>query len=1036
MFTFLVAQSLKNRLLVLAISLLLIIAGVAAVRGLAVDVLPDLNRPQVTIMTEAPGLAPVEVESLVSFPVETAMNGAPGVTRVRSQSAAGLSVVTVEFDWGTDIYRNRQLITERMGLIEGQLPPVAHMQLAPISSMMGEILFFAVTRADGDMLAARELADFTLRPRLLTIPGVSQVIPLGGAVKQYRIAPDSAAMARLGVSLDDIVKAADGFGRNAGGGFVDQRSQEFLVRTVAQTRGIKDLAQIVVATRDGRTIQLGQVARVEVAGKPPRGTGGYKGGPAVIVSVLKQPGADTLPLTREVEAALSALQKTLPPGVKVDQVIFRQADFISRSLENVQKVLIEAIIVVAIVLFAFLLNWRTTAISLAAIPVSLLVTALVFYGFGLTINTMTLGGIAIAIGSLVDDAVVDVENVYRRLRENAVKAMPDPVLSVIAAASNEVRSGILYATIIVVLAFAPLFALSGLEGRLFAPLGVAYAVAILASLVISITLTPVLCSYLLPKRLEAAHQDGKLLVWLKGRAQSLIAWGFRRDRWVMGAAVAIGLAGVAALLGLPRSFLPTFNEGSYTIGVTLNPGTSLAESDRIGRLAEQLIARVPEVTATGRRTGRAELDEHGAGVYAGEIEVALTLKDRPQEAVVADVRRQLAALPVAVNVGQPISHRIDHMLSGVRAEIAIKVYGEDLDTLIRLAEQLRGQVAGIPGLADVQVERITRVPQLDISVDVERAAQFGVGPQAVTGALASLSNGMAVSQIVEGDRRIDVVIRLDDSERTTEALGDLLVETPGGRIALSQIATIEERDGPNQVLRENGKRRVTVLMNTAGRAPSVIVADIRAILEQTTLPSGYFASLEGTFQAQEEAGRLILLLGALALGLIFAVLASRYRSGVLALIIMSNLPLALVGGVAALLIAGLPLSVASMVGFVTLAGIAARNGILKVSHYINLVLFEGERFDDAMILRGSRERLTPVLMTALSAGLALIPLMIGGDEPGKEILHPVAVTIFGGLLSATLLDTLLTPVLFRRFGRAALERLQATEDASTQRSAF
>jgi HME family heavy-metal exporter len=1036
MFTFLVTQSLRNRLLVLAMSLTLIIAGVLALRGLAVDVLPDLSRPQVTILTEAPGLAPVEIESLVSFPIETAMNGAPGVTRVRSQSAAGLSVVTVEFDWGTDIYRSRQLVTERMGLIASQLPPAAQMQLAPISSMMGEILFFAVTRSDGDMLAARELADFTIRPRLLTIPGVSQVVPLGGAVKQYRIAPDSAAMARLGVSLDDISRAAEGFGRNAGGGFIDQRAQEFLIRTVASTHAIDDLAQVVVATKDGRAIQLHQVARVEIAGKPPRGAGGYKAGPAVIVSVLKQPGVDTLPLTRDVEAAIAGLQKTLPPGVKIDQLIFRQADFISRSLDNVQKVLVEAIIVVAIVLFAFLLNWRTTAISLAAIPVSLLVTALVFQAFGLTINTMTLGGIAIAIGSLVDDAVVDVENVYRRLRENAAKPVPDPALAVIARASNEVRSGILYATIIVVLAFAPLFALSGLEGRLFAPLGVAYAVSILASLVISITLTPVLCSYLLPKHLGAAHQDGRLISWLKSRTVSLIRWGFARERFVMGGALVVGLIGIAALLSLPRAFLPTFNEGSYTIGVTLNPGTSLAESARVGRLAEQLIARVPEVTATGRRTGRAELDEHGVGVYAGEIEVALTLKDRPQEAVVADIRKQLAALPVAVNVGQPISHRIDHMLSGVRAEIAIKVYGEDLDTLITLAEQLRGKVASVDGLADLQVERITRVPQLDVSVDVARAAQFGVSPQAITNALASLSTGMTVSQIVEGDRRIDVVIRLDDAERTTEALGNLLLETPSGRIALSQIATIEETDGPNQVLRENGKRRVTVLMNTAGRAPSAIVADIRAIPDQTTLPPGYFASLEGTFQAQEEAGRLIVLLGAAALALIFLVLASRYRSGVLALIIMSNLPLALIGGVAALLIAELPLSVASMVGFVTLAGIAARNGILKVSHYLNLVLFEGERFDDVMILRGSLERLTPVLMTALSAGLALIPLIIGGHEPGKEILHPVAVTIFGGLVGATLLDTLLTPILFRRFGRAAVARLQAQDDVGGERSMF
>lgn len=1026
MFSFLVSNSLKNRLFVLAAALLLVAYGSYMLPKVPVDVFPDLNRPTVTLMTEAEGLAPQEVEQLVTYPLETAMNGMPGVTRVRSVSGVGLSIIYVEFDWETDIYRSRQLVAEKLALVGEQLPAGVTPQMGPVSSIMGEIMLIAISSDAVSPMELREIADFTIRPQLLTIEGVSQVIPIGGQVRQYRVTLDTAALQALQVTASEVEQAVTRFGTNTGGGFVDQHGREYLIRNVGLTKRLEDLRNTVVARRDDQPIFLHQVANVDFAARVKRGDAGYQGRPAVIVSVQKQPGADTVDLTGRIEAALIDIDKTLPEGVKATNLQFRQATFIETSVENVEKVLLEAAAVVAVVLILFLMNARATFISLTAIPISILVTVLVFHAVGLTINTMTLGGLAIAIGELVDDAVVDVENILRRLKENSAQALPKPVLEVIAAASQEVRSGIVYATMIIILVFVPLFALSGIEGRLFAPLGVAYIVSILASLVVSITVTPVLSYYLLSGRAKGHGQDSFVVRHLKRANIALLHWAFGNRALVIGLVLlGVGSAAYAVTL-LPRSFLPPFNEGTLTISLAYNPGIALAESNRLGLIAETIIKEVPEVVSVGRRTGRAELDEHAEGVHASEIDVDLKRSARSKEEVMADIRQRLAVLPATLNVGQPISHRLDHMLSGVRAEVALKIYGDDIDTLRSTAEMLREKLSGIQGLVDLQVEKQVRIPQLRVDVDHERAALYGLTPASITEALESMSNGRTVSQIVEGNRRFDVVMRLSDVDRSTAGLADLLIFTPAGTVPLRMVADVVETDGPNQILRENGQRRIAVLGNSdSERDMAAIVADIRSILSETMLPQGYVARLEGTFQAQEEATLRIGALSLVSLVLVFVVLYSRYQSPALALIIMGNIPLALIGSVVALNIAGQPLSVASMIGFITLAGISARNGILKISHYINLALYEGKQFGKELVIRGSLERLTPVLMTALSAGMALIPLLIGAGEPGREILHPVAVTIFGGLISATLIDTFLTPVLFLSFGRKPLERIRA-----------
>ena len=1036
MFNFLVTQSLRNRMFVMAIAIVMVLYGALTVTRLPVDVFPDLNRPTVTIMTEAEGLAPPEVEQLVTYPLETQMNGLPGVTRVRSTSGVGLSIVYVEFDWNTDIYRNRQQIAERLTLVQAQLPQGVVPQMGPVASIMGQIMLIAVTGPDTvTPMELRELADFTIRPRLLTIPGVANVIPIGGEVRQYRVAPNPAAMRAFGVTYEDVESALTGFGANTGGGFADQYGREFLIRNIGRTQSLADLGSLVVASVNGQPVALDQVAQVSFAPRTKRGDAGFMGDDAVIVSVEKQPDVDSIALTQQVEAALAEMTAALPEGVKADNILFRQATFIETSISNVQKVLLEAIAVVAVVLFLFLLNLRTTIISLTAIPVSILVSAIIFYWMGLSINTMTLGGLAIAIGELVDDAVVDVENIFRRLRENREKGNPRSVFDVVVSASQEVRSGIVYATMTIVLVFVPLFALSGIEGRLFAPLGQAYIISILASLVVSITLTPVMAYYMLPGLKRLDEHEGMVVRVLKRGNRKLLEWSFGHPRLLIAGVLAAVVTAGSFATQLPRAFLPPFNEGTLTISMLFNPGISLEESQRIGLVAEQLILEVPEVVLVGRRTGRAELDEHAEGVHSSEVEVELAQDGRPKTEIEADIRARLSVLPVVTNIGQPISHRLDHMLSGVRAQIALKIFGEDLDTMRAIAEEFRVALDEIPGVVDLQVEKQVRIPQLEIIVDYGRAALYGLQPAAVTEQLEQLSNGRIVSRIVDGNKRFDVVLRLQDEERTTRGLGDLLIETPTGWIPVSQIADVVETDGPNQILRENGKRRLVVLANSDGQTDMAqIVEQIRAVMAEKDLPTGFFATLEGTFQAQEESMRTIGLLSILSLAMIFAILYSRYRSPLFVGIIMASVPLALIGSVAALWWSGQPLSVASMVGFITLTGIATRNGILKISHYINLAIQEDMPFGRDLVIRGSLERLTPVLMTALSAGVALVPLMLGADAPGKEILHPVAITIFGGLVTATILDTVLTPTLFLRYGRAPLERLvaQARAEAAKQ----
>ena len=1026
MFNTIVRLALQNRLFVLLGAALLLGLGAYTASRTPVDVLPDLNKPVVTVMTEAGGMAPEEVEQLISVPLESLLGGMPGVTRVRSTSGVGLSVLTAEFDWGTDLYRNRQLVAERLQLAREQLPPGVLPAMGPVSSIMGEVMLLAVpldAKSSATGMEARGYADFVLRPRLLSIAGVAQVIPIGGEVRQLRVEPDSQRLAQAGVTLSQLEAALRGYASNAGGGFVDQHEREILVRHLSRSTRVEDMQALAVAWKDGRAVRLEQVAHVAYAAAPKRGDAGYGGAPAVVLSVQKQPGADTVKVTRAVESALQELARGRPAGIAEPKVLFRQADFIQAAVGNVAEALRDGAVMVALVLFAFLLSLRTTAISLVAIPLSLAVTALVFHLLGLSINVMTLGGLAIAVGELVDDAVVDVENILRRLRQNRESATPLPTLEVVRRASVEVRSGIVVATTVVVLVFVPLFALPGIEGRLFTPLGVAYIVSILASMLVSMTVTPALAAWLLPKMRRLDRGDSALVQRLKQWDERLLHWSFKHTSLLAGTALAAVLVAAGSVVALPRAFLPAFNEGSVVVGLLMQPGTSLATSSRVGAQAERLLAEVPEASHVGRRTGRAELDEHAEGVHSSEIEVQLRRSDRPREVVLADLRARLAGLPVQVSVGQPIAHRLDHLLSGVRAQIAIKIFGDDTDALRGLAEQLRARLATVPGLVDLNVEKQVLIPQLLVRIDHARAAQAGLAPGEAVRLLQLLTDGQHAAQLVDGPRRYDLVLRLPDGARTPQALSSTLIDTPAGRLPLSSIAQIEQADGPNQIGRESGRRRIVVYANTDGSDMAHLVEDVQAEVARLALPPGYFVNLEGQFQAQQSATRLIAGLSVVSLVGVFAVLYTRYRSGLLVLLVMANIPLALVGSVAAMWLTGVTLSVASMVGFITLAGIATRNGILKISHYLNLCRFEGESFGPAMVVRGSLERLTPVLMTALVAGLALTPLLLAADAPGKEILHPVAVVIFGGLISSTLLDTLLTPALYLRLGRRATERL-------------
>ena len=1028
MFTWLLDFSLKNRMIVILLGAISMFYGAYTLSKMPVDVFPDLNKPTVTIMTEAGGMASEEVEQLITFPLETAMNGLPGVEAIRSVSSAGLSFIYVTFDWTVDIYRARQMVSERLSSMEGAIPDGIVSRMGPISSIMGEIMQIAIPIDESKIssMQVREYADWVLRPRLMAIPGVAQVIPIGGQVRQFQVQPNTRRMAELGLSILQIEDALRGYSANTSGGFLESNNREYLIRHIGRTSSLEDLKNIAVSNRNGQTILLRQVADITFAPAVKRGDAGYEGGPAVILGVQKQPSADTVALTKKIESAIAELKQGLPTGMEAPKVTFRQASFIDASISTLEGKLIGASIFVAVVLYFFLGTIRPVLISLTAIPVSILLTALVFKYFGLSINTMTLGGLAIGIGGLVDDAVVDVENVIRRLRVNLDKASLDQLspLAIVRAASLEVRTGIIYATAIIVLVFIPLFALPGIEGRLFVPLGIAFIVSTLASLLVSVTITPVLCFYLLPSMQSLRDHDTKIVTWLKSHYEVQLSRLLAAPKKSLMYAFASVIVAAASVPFMASAFLPPFNEGTLLIGLRLNPGVSLSESAGVASQAEKLVRQVPEVTYVGRRSGRAELDEHAEGVHVSELDVGLKPAgdlDRSMAEIQADIRSRLVNLPAAIAIGQPISHRIDHMLSGVRSQIAIKIFGDDLDVLRSQADLLRSKLAGIEGLVDLEIEKQVLAPQIKVRIDYDKAAQYGVSTSQIMATLQGMVEGERLSQIIEGNRRFALVIKLPDSARNLEGLADILIDTPNGKIPLSKIASIEDGDGPNQISRDGGKRRIVLSANASKRALSDIVADIRTVISNQTLPEGYFITLDGQFKAQEEASKVIGLLSIGSFLLMFAVLNNRYKSMRLSLMIMSNIPLAMVGAVIGLWISGQPLSIAALIGFITLAGISVRNGILKISHYLNLMQSEGESFSLAMIIRGSIERLSPVLMTALVTAFALAPLLFEAERPGTEILHPVAVVIFSGLISSTLLDTFLTPAMFWLYGKKASE---------------
>ena len=1030
MFDTLIRLSIQNRLPVTVAALLLLLWGGWTAALLPVDVFPDLNRPTVTLMAEAGGLSPEEVEVLVTRPVEAAMNGAPGMERVRSQSAPGLSVVWVEFGWEADIWRARQQVGERIAQI-GDLPDGVTPVMGPISSIMGEILLIGLSSAppgQRDGPALRALADWTVRPRVLSIPGVSQVIAIGGGVEQIHVDVDPTALARFGLDLDAVREAAASAQGSSAGGFLERKSQEYMIRHLARTADPARIGDTAVGRRDGTSVALDQVAAVRRGRGIMRGDAGVNGSPAVILSVQKQPGADTLRLTADVEAALAEVGGALGEGVEVT-TLFRQADFIDASIRNVEEALRDGVILVAIVLLIFLQSARTTAITLTAIPLSFVVSALALAAMGMSVNTMTLGGLAVAIGELVDDAIVDVENVYRRLQENARLPAPRPAAAVVFGASSEVRNAIVFSTILVVLVFVPLFSLSGVEGRLFAPLGVAYITSILASMAVSLTVTPALCVWLLPgsamitPKAAGAHADSPLVRWLKRLDRRLLAATLPRPGLTAGITGAMLLAALASVPFLGTSFLPPFNEGTATINLLAAPGTALSESSALGTIAEKLLLGVPEVKSTGRRTGRAEADEHAEGVHYTEIDVDFYPGDRapgvtaqrPRSAVLADIRARLALIPgVTASIGQPISHRLDHMLSGVRAGIAIKVFGDDLAALRLTADAVADAIRPIPGLVDVSVEPQVLVPQIQVQVDRTEARRFGIAPGRLTETLEGAIAGTTVGQVIDGVRTLDLVVRYDAPWRTDlSRLGSTPVVLPDGRaVPLGNLASIHTGAGPNQIFHENGRRRVVISANTADRDAGEVVAELRAALEAVPRPAGAWISVGGQFERQREATRAIALLSLLSLAGMYAVLFAHFQSHRLAIQVMLNIPMALIGAVAAIWISGQPLSVATLVGFVTLCGIASRNTILMITHYRHLVENEGEPFGPEMVARGSVERLVPVLMTALCAGLALLPLAFAGGDPGKEILTPVAQVILGGLISSTLLDIVVTPGIY------------------------
>jgi len=1021
----LIQWSIAHHWIVIGFTIVLLAVGLNTAREMPVDVFPDLTAPTVTIITEGHGMAPEEMEALVTFPLETAVNGAAGVRRVRSATATGISVVWVEFDWGTDIFAARQVVSEKLTLVVSDLPPqIERPILAPISSIMGEILFFALSSDTLDPMALRTVADVTVRRRLLAVPGVSQVTPIGGAQKQYQVVAHPDRLRAAAVTLSELLDAVAAASVNTSAGIFVDGDQEYVVQALGRARSPAEIGETVVAMRGGRPVLVRDVADVREGPALKRGEGSRNARPAVIVGVQKQPGANTLELTARLDAELDALQAELGDSVSIDRRIFRQADFIEVAVANVVSALRDGGLLVVVIVLLFLANLRAASITLLAMPLSLAAAVLVLRSAGATINTMTLGGMAIAIGAVVDDAVIDVENVVRRLRENRRRPPAErrAAAVVVRDATLEIRTSIVFATLIIVLVFLPLFGLSGVEGRLLAPLALAYIVALSASLAVAVIVTPALAYTFLPRARSILERDeGWVARHLKALYARSLPLVLDRPRLVMGLSLALLIAALLAASGLGRAFLPEFHEGTLTVSVNTLPGTSLAKSDEIGRRVEEILLDQPEVVATARRTGRAEFDEHVQGVEAAEIDVGLRDTDRPRAALLQELRRRFAALPgVNVVIGQPISHRIDHMLSGTRANIAVKIFGDDLVTLRQIGEQVRDAMSDVPGVVDLSVEQQTDIPMVRFDLDRAAIARLGLRIADVAGAVETAFSGTTVGRVLEGEAAFDLTVRLDEAARADFArLEALPIDTPsGGRVPIGLVAAVRREQGPNMIGRENVQRRIVVSSNVAGRDLGGVVDDIRThVARQVRLPLGYRVEYGGQFESQQSASRRLAVLGFLVVVGIFMLLVVAFGRTRDAVIVMTNLPLALIGGIAGVYLAGGILSVASIIGFITLFGIATRNGIMLVSHIQHVIAHEGETDFRAAVERASHERLVPILMTALAAGLALIPLALGGGRAGSEIQTPMAIVILCGLVSSTALNMAVVPALYLRYGR-------------------
>lgn len=1011
--------SLHNRFFVVIASVLLLIFGSVIASKMEVDVFPDLTAPTVVVLTEAHGMAPEEVEKLVTFPIETSVNGATNVRRVRSSSSAGISIVWVEFEWNTDIYKARQIVSEKITAVADKLPQgVGNPTMGPQSSIMGEIMLVSVTADKTSQIDLRTIADWTIRPRLLATGGVSQVVVIGGEYKQYQILASPQKMNYYNVSLSELLKASEEANGNSSGGFMNEYNNEYIVKGIGRTNEIEALGKSVIKMQNGNPIKIEDVAEIKIGASLKIGDGSLKGEPAVIMTVMKQPATNTLELTKTIDASIADIQKNLPKDVHINTKIFRQADFINASINNIQKTLLEGTAFVIIILFLFLMNWRATFISLLAIPISLIVAILTLKYLGFTINTMSLGGMAIAIGDLVDDAIIDVENVFKRLKENALKpkAEQKDKITVIFDGSFEIRSSVINATFIIIVAFLPLFFLSGMEGKLLAPLGIAFIVALFASLIVSITLTPVLASYLLTndKMLLKQHKES----WLVERLQKVYSKALNRamemKKTVLVIAGVLFLIALLALSQLGRSFLPEFNEGSLVVSAVSLPGISLEESNKIGTQVEKALLSVPEIKITTRRTGRAELDEHAQGVNAAEIDAPFTLEERSRADFMADVREKLAGISgVNITIGQPIGHRIDHMLSGTRANIAIKIFGNDLNKLFTLSNEIKTEIQNIEGLVDLSVEQQVEIPQIQIKAKRAVLNQYGITIGQFNEFVDVAFAGEKVSEIYEGNKTFDLMLRFDDANKgKIDNIKNAMIDTyDGKKIPLYYVADIVSASGPNTINRENVQRKTVVSANVTGRDQKSVVADIQKIInEKVKLPEDYHIEYGGQFEAEAEASKTLLLTSIISLLLIFLILYQEFKKVKTASIILINLPLALIGGVFSIYFTSGILSIPAIIGFITLFGVATRNGILLVSHYETLEK-EGLSLYETVI-QGSKDRLSPILMTALTAGLALIPLAIASDLPGNEIQSPMAKVILGGLLTSTLLNIFIVPVVY------------------------